>query len=75
MFITLARNPQGNGFIVKAGEGKAAHVICNAAFDFFHEALQFATLETSRRGPMWSLVNDVKDDVPAAMHSRTKHGI
>ena len=73
MFITLSRNPQGSGFIVTAGQGKTAQVICNAAYEFFHEALQFGTSEANRRG--WSLVNKVTDDVPATQLSRTRQGI
>lgn len=65
MFITLSRNPQGPGFIVKAGTGKTAQVICNAAYEFFHEARQFATAEANRRG--WHLRNQVTDDVPSVV--------
>lgn len=73
MFITLSRNPQGPGFIVKAGQGRTAAIICNAAYEFYHEALQFGTSEANRRG--WSLVNKVVDDVPATELSRTRKGI
>ena len=73
MFITLSRNPQGSGFIVKAGEGRAAQIICNAAYEFLHEARQFAASEASRRG--WSLVNTVADDVPATKTQSSMKGM
>ena len=72
MQIELHRNPSG-GFTVTEKIGKTSTEIAHAAFDFLHEARQFAASEASRRG--WLLVNKVNDDVPATELSRTRKGI
>lgn len=71
MQIELHRT--AHGFTVMEKVGKKSTEIAHAAFDFLHEARQFAASEASRRG--WSLVNKVTDDVPATELSRTRKGI
>ena len=73
MLITLSRSPDGSGFIVIEGEGRSSRVICNAAYQYLHEARQFAASEASRRG--WSLVNKVADDVPATKMQSSMKGM
>lgn len=72
MVIELDRNPSG-GFTVSEKVGKRSTEIAHAAFEFFHEARQFAASEAGRRG--WPLVNRVTDDMPASNHSRTRQGV
>ena len=72
MQIELHRNAAG-GFTVTEKIGKKSTEIAHAAYEFLHEARQFAASEAARRG--WSLVNKVTDDVPATESSRTRKGV
>ena len=72
MQIELHRNSSG-GFTVTETVGNRSTEIAHAAYQYLHEARQFAASEASRRG--WSLVNKVADDVPATKMQSSMKGM